>query len=478
MRPLGGQRTNVSVGVHVISFAMEFSRAPCPLPRPLSPRGEGSFSAKLCGMSINRRRFLAASLAACAAPLFAQQAPALLPPSKGRRVVVVGGGWGGLAAARHLRALAPELEVVLSERNPSFFSLPLSNPWLAGLVDEKLLAHDYRAAAWAYGYAFVQAEATAIDRDKRHVHTAQGAFDYDWLVLAVGIRHDYAAWFGDDARAIAHTRQHYFCAWTPGGELRALRAKLEGFKGGELVMTIPPPPYRCQPAPYERALVIGHLFKTRAVPGRLTLLDPNPPPQRFADVFEEQYKNQIEVVPHARIKSVDPFAKTIATEFDDVRFDDAILMPPQQAGDLVWQAGLIGRDAAGTPTGWAAQDPLHLHAAGDERVFLVGDLIDRASPLFGHYPKSGHLAARLGRIAAREIAARSRGATPDILLPESNCFVTTRLEPRESMRIGTHYRLRGDGMIVQTTKQDADFNPRGEDVDWAKEMFAELLAYQ
>lgn len=429
-------------------------------------------------MKTTRRNFLAAALAACAAPLFAQPAPALLPPSKGRRAVVVGGGWGGLSAARHLRALAPELEVVLLERNPSFFSMPLSNKWLAGLVDEKLLTHDYRAAAQAYGYAFLQAEATAIDRDTRRVHTAAGTLDYDWLVLAVGIRHDYAAWFGDDRRAAGEARQRFFCAYTPGGEFRALKAKLDAFKGGDLVMTIPPPPFRCQPAPYERALVIAHLFKTRAVPGRLTLLDPNPPPQRFADVFEEQYKDQVTVLPHARIKSVDPFAKTLSTEFDDLRFDDALLMPPQQAGELAWQAGLIGRDGQGKPTGWAAQDPLHLNAAGDERVFLVGDLIDRASPLFGHYPKSGHLAARLGRIAAQEIAARSRGQAPETLLPESSCFVTTRLSPQESLRIGTHYRIRGDGLIVQTTKQDADFNPRGEDVDWAKGMFRELFAYR
>ena len=426
-------------------------------------------------MSFTRRNFLAVALAAGAAPLFAQEPPALLPAAKGRRVVVVGGGWGGLSAARHLRALAPALEVVLLERNPSFFSMPLSNKWLAGLVDEKLLAHDYRAAAQAYGYAFVQAEVGAVDRERRRVHTAQGTLDYDWLVLAVGIRHDYAAWFGDDRRAIDEARARFACAWTPGGEFRALQARLDNFKGGDLVMTIPPPPYRCQLAPYERALVIAHLFKSRAVPGRLTLLDPNPPPQRFADVFEEQYKGQIQVVPHARVKSVDPFAKTIATEFDDIRFDEAILMPPQQAGDLAWQAGLIGRDAAGKPSGWAAQEPLHLHALGDERVFLVGDLIDRASPLFGHYPKSGHLAAHLGRIAAQEIAARARGVAPEALLPESRCFVTTRMEPQESLRVDTQYRVRGDGLIVQTTKQNFDPNPRGEDVEWAKGMFGELF---
>ena len=429
-------------------------------------------------MTFPRRRFLAAALAACAAPLFAQQAPALLPAARGRRVVVVGGGWGGLSAARHLRDLAPELELVLVEKNAAFFSMPLSNQWLDGRIDGALLTHDFAAAAKAYGYTFIRAEVSGIDRERRRIHTAGGTLDYDWLVLAAGIRHDYGAWLGDDARAIAHVREHFFCAWTPGGEFAALKVKLEGFGGGDLVMTIPPPPYRCQPAPYERALVIGRMIKRRGLRARLHVLDPGTLSPRFAEAFEDDYKDQITHYSHAKVKALDPFNKTIATEFDDLRFDDALLMPPQQAADLAWQAGLIGRDAEGKPTGWAAQDPIHLHAIGDDRVFLVGDMIDRASLLFGHYPKSGHLASRLGRIAAAEIAARSRGTAPEPELPESSCFVATRLEPQEVTRIDNQYRLRGDGLIVQTTRQHYDPNPRGEDVAWAKGMFGEMLAYK
>lgn len=41
------------------------------------------------------------------------------------------------------------------------------------------------------------------------------------------------------------------------------------------------------------------------------------------------------------------------------------LIPPQQAGDLVWQAGLVGRDSQGRPTGWADQDLVYLHARDD-----------------------------------------------------------------------------------------------------------------
>lgn len=424
---------------------------------------------------MNRRDFLVAA-AALAAPLVGLRAAELLPPSRGRRVVVIGGGWGGLTAARHLRELAPELEVVLLEKNASFWSCPLSNQWLANRVETRFLVHDYAAAAKAHGYVFIRSEASDIDRARRRVVTSLGTLDYDWLILASGIRYDFTAWYGDDRRAVAHTLENFPCAFIPGDEFFALRRKLDGFKGGDLLMTLPPMPYRCPPAPYERALMIDWLLRSRRIKGRLIVIDPNPNAAGFGRTFAEQHKERIVHVPQARIKSVDPFTKTVSTDFDDFRFDDAILMPPQQAGELAWKAGLIATDAAGRPTGWADADPVHLHARGDERVFLIGDLLGSVSPLFGHYPKSGHMANRLGRIAAREIAARARDAAPEQRLPESVCYVHTEVDPPELTRIDSHYRLRGDGLIAQTVSQARDPNPRGEDVAWAKTMFEEFLA--
>ncbi len=434
-------------------------------------------------MTFSRRNFLAASAALCAS-LSAHAAPLigvsqqLLPPAKNRRVVIVGGGWGGLSAARHLRDLAPELEVVLLEKNPSFWSLPLSNKWLTGLADDKYLAHDYQAAAGAYGYTFIQAEVSDIDRDRQRVVTHLGTLDYDWLILAVGIRYDYAAWYGDDRHAAEHSLKHYPCAYIPGGEQRALKAKLDNFKGGDLVMTLPPMPYRCPPSPYERACMIGSLLKSRKIKSRLIVLDPNSHVMGFGRIFSEQYPDQITYLPETRVKSIDPFNRTLQTEVDDFRFDDAILMAPQQAGDLAWKAGLITREDDGKPSGWADQHPVHLHAREDEKVFLIGDMIDKVSPLFGHYPKTGQMASRQGRIAAREIAARARGISAEKLLPDSTCYVFTRIEPLEMTRVESRYRFRGDGLIVQSVKQNHDPNPRGEDVQWARAMFGEFLAFR
>jgi NADPH-dependent 2,4-dienoyl-CoA reductase/sulfur reductase-like enzyme len=417
-----------------------------------------------------RRGFLAGALALAAGGALGQAA------GGGRqRVVIVGGGWGGLTAAARLRRMAPELDVTLVERDAGFRSLPLSNAWLVGRAPEVLPRRGHADLAGALGYACLRAEVTAIDRARRRVQAGPRALDYDWLILAPGIRYDYAPWLGDDARAIEAVRRLYPAGYA-AGELDALRRKLADFKGGDLLMTVPPGPSRCPPAPYERAVMIAWWLKTHRIAGRLLLVDAGGGMSRFNRVFAERYKDQVRHLTHAVVKAIDPFARTLSTEFDEIRFDDAIIIPPQGAADIVRQAGLLETGAAGTPGAWAAFDPLHLHAPGDERAFLVGDLLGRASPLFGAYPKSAHMAARQGRIAADGIIARTRGVPPAPTLPDSQCHVHTDVDPPEMMRIEAAYRRRGDGLIVQSLRQVEERQPRGEDEAWARGLYAEMLA--
>lgn len=399
----------------------------------------------------------------------------LLPATGARRVVIVGGGWGGLSTAARLRQLAPEFEVVLIDRQAIFWSFPQSNKWLVGLAEDATMSYEIVPAARRHGYTFIEGTVTGIDRAARRVLTAEGSLGYDWLVLSLGIRHDYTAWFGNEQAPAEAARRQFPSAFASGDEVRLLRKKLQDFRGGELVMTIPPMPYRCPPAPYERACTIGWWLKSRGIKGRLTVLDPNPAALGYDRVFRQHYREQIVYVPQATLKSVDPFARTLSTDFDTFRFDDAILMPPQQAGELAWQAGLIGRDATGKPSGWAAQDAVSLASLADDRVFLVGDMIDKVSPLFGHYPKSGHLANRLGHIAAAQITARAKGEAAVVQLPDSVCYVHTNVAPMEMLRLDAQYRLRGDGLVTQTIKQHYDPNPRGEDGEWLQAMYHDFL---
>jgi NADPH-dependent 2,4-dienoyl-CoA reductase/sulfur reductase-like enzyme len=375
-----------------------------------------------------------------------------------------------------LRSQAPEIEVVLIERAAKFRSLPLSNKWLVGQVDGERLTFDYRTAADHWGYCFVQAEVSAIARDKHLVMTNQGNFAYDWLILATGIREDFTAWFGDDQDSADFARTHYPSAYSRAEDLDTLKRKLDSFTRGILLMTLPPAPYRCPPAPYERALLIAGWLEAHQRPAKLLILDPNTPPLGFQQAFEEQYAKRIDYRSQTQIESLDPRRKEVHTEFDEFAFDDAILMPPQQASELVWQAGLVGRDTSGKPTGWAVADPLSLQSVTDERIFLVGDLLDRVSPLFGHYPKSGQMASRQGRIVAQHIAAQIRGKPIPMAFPDSLCHVATRFDPPESVQIETNYRLRGDGEIMQQSHTHHNAQPRGEDLAWLSARFEEFGA--
>jgi NADPH-dependent 2,4-dienoyl-CoA reductase/sulfur reductase-like enzyme len=424
---------------------------------------------------------VAASAKAGAQPLLRAPGQELMPPPRGKRVVVLGGGWGGLTAARYLRREAPDTEVVVLERNPVFWSCPMSNKWLIDVVDTTFLVHDYLTPARRYGYTFVQTEVTAVDRERRRVHTASGHIDYDFLVVAAGIRYNYEAWFGNDARAIDYTLRSFPSAYIPSVEHVTLKRKIRDFKGGTLVMTLPPPPHRCPPSPYERACLIAWHLKSNRIPGKIVILDPKPRiapiTLGFETAFRELYPDIITHVPNAAVKEVDPFARVVKTAAGDFRFDDAILMSPHQAGDLAWKADVIGRAPDGRPTGWADVHPTMLHAKTDDRVYVIGDAVGAVSPQFGHYPKSGHVANRHARIVAKYIATRLAGQEVKPSLPDNLCYMLVNGKPREAIAVQFDYTIRDDGVIVQKQIDDNDRREEllQEDFRWAKLMYEDFL---
>lgn len=444
-------------------------------------------------MSFKRRQFLSVAAALSAGSVLAQptqplpflinlQSSPLLPKTKAKRVVICGGGWGGISAAKHLRRNDPELEVVLLERNPVFFSCPMSNKWLVDVVDTQFLSFSYLEVAQKHGYHYIQTEVSAIERDQKRVITAQGWLDYDYLIIAAGIRYNYETWFGNDRKTAEYTRALFPAAYIPSAEHFRLKESIQNFKGGDLVMTLPPPPHRCPPSPYERACLIAGLFKQRGIKGKITILDPKPSPAPitggYQEVFENLYKDQITYVPKAQISEVDPYNKRIKTSAGDFRFDHSILMAPHQAGDMAWKAGVIGRNADGKPGDWAEVDPFFLNVKNDPDVYVIGDAVGVVSPLFRFYPKAGHVANAHGRIVAKYISEKVKGREPKYALPDNLCFMLVNTQPREAIAVRFLYWVNDKGQIVQD--QDDDNLRRSElvteDFQWFARMNEDMFA--
>ena len=424
----------------------------------------------------------AVSSSALAAPMIMTPQSRILPrEGKGPRIVICGGGWGGMTAARYLRELIPNSDVILLERNPTFWSGPMSNKWLIDIVNTDFINRDMLHPAIKYGYKLVQTEVTGFERDKKLVRTAHGLIEYDYLILSGGIRNDYEAWFGNDQRAIEYTRQHFPNAYIPNQEMLTLKSKVKNFKGGTLVMTLPPPPHRCPPSPYERACLIAWHIKKNKIPGKILILDPKPKIAPigvgYKQAFDELYPDIITHVPNARVQEVDPFNKRIKTAAGEFKFDDAILMPPHQAADMVWAADLIGKTPDGKPTGWADMDVRYFTAKTDNSVYFVGDLMGAISPQFGHYPKSAHVANFIGKIVAKNISHRVAGQEVTPLLPDNLCYMMVNGDPQEEISVKFEYEVDANGQVNQT-QIDMDVRTSDlvkEDFAWINGKFSDFL---
>ena len=442
---------------------------------------------------MNRRHFLltapTVALSAASLPATALAAPAaihsttqLLPRrGKGPRIVICGGGWGGMTAARYLRELIPDSDVILLERNPTFWSGPMSNKWLVDIVSTDFVNHDMFHAANKYGYTLVNTNVMGVERDKKIVRTAHGNVDYDYLILSGGIRNAYDAWFGDDIEAAEYTRTHFPNAYEPNAEMFSLKKKFKDFKGGTIVMNLPPPPHRCPPSPYERACLMAWHYKVNNIPAKIIILDPKPMVapigEGYRAAFRELYPDIITHVPNAHIKDVDPYNKHIKTAAGDFDFDHAVLMPPHQAADMVWHAGLIGTGADGKTTGWADIDPRFFTANEDEDVYVVGDAMGAVSEQFGHYPKSAHVANAVGKIVAKNIAERVEGKDVTPVLPDNLCYMMVNGNPQEEISVEFEYEVDPNGMVLQT---QIDMDVRTNDLvaldfAWIKGRFDDFL---
>jgi NADH:quinone reductase (non-electrogenic) len=111
------------------------------------------------------------------------------------RVVIVGGGFGGLYAARGL-ARAPVRVTIVDKHNYHLFR-PMLYQVATGLLSADEIAAPIRSILRKQKNVDVMMEeVVGVDTGNRIVRTRHGELDYDYLVLATGIKYNY---FGHDA---------------------------------------------------------------------------------------------------------------------------------------------------------------------------------------------------------------------------------------------------------------------------------------
>ena len=117
------------------------------------------------------------------------------------------------------------------------------------------------------------------------------------------------------------------------------------------------------------------------------------------------YKGIVEYRPNYVLTDVDAATLTAKFEFgDDVKADVLNVIPPQRAGAIAAQAGVITANNR-----WCEVDFLSFESIKVPKIHVLGDAIQIA-PLM---PKSGHMANQHAKVAAAAILNAFAGMPPN-----------------------------------------------------------------
>ncbi len=400
-----------------------------------------------------------------------------LADTKNPRVVVVGGGWSGLSVAKYTKIFAPTADVVLVEQRHEFISCPLSNLWLVDKVKLEYLTHDYLQAARKNNYTYFHATAIGLDKENQILKTSNGDIAYDYLVFAPGIDYDYSRWTKDIAFE-NKLRQEYPAGFIPGSEHMTLKNKIQNFKGGNFILTVPAGNYRCLPAPYERACIIADYFKQKKLKAKVILLDANNAitikEQGFKSAFEELYADYIEYVPNGVINKIDLDNKVVYTEFDEYEFEDAAFYPQVRGAKILEKVGLA-KDAKNKQE--AHINELTYEAIGAKNIYITGD----SRPM--GFSKSGNTSNTEGKYVASHIAQKiNKTAKIKWQSPVTSCFSAVSIEPQKAIYIYTEYAYDKDIVFSfantissEDWKKDGVVNAKSI-YDWADALYFDMFS--
>jgi sulfide:quinone oxidoreductase len=341
----------------------------------------------------------------------------------GKTVVILGGGVGGLVAANELRRrLSNNHRVCLVEKSarhafaPSFLWLMVGDREPAGI--SRNIQQLVRP-----GVELVQAEALAIDLDRRKVETSVGSLDYDYLIVALG-----AELVPKQVPGLAEGAETFY---TFEGSV-GLRDRLRDFSGGKVAIVIAGLPYKCPGAPPEAAMLIAHFFERRRLREKVEIhlftpeSQPMPVagPELGASVRQMLEGKGIVLHPLHKLARVDPEARLLYFQGQEaVTYDLLVAVPPHRGPLLAGEAGLANE------AGWVPVDRATL-TTKHENVYAVGDAT--TVPLPGRWksdvplmlPKAGVFAHAQAEVAARRIAGRIAGMEPrDVFCGDGYCML-------------------------------------------------------
>ncbi len=312
-----------------------------------------------------------------------------------RTALILGAGIGGIVLAESLRKLLPAQDrVLVIERQRTHVFTPSLLWHMTGDNNAAAFTRPISALT-AKGIELVTGEVTRIDPASRTVDVDGRSFTGDALIVALGA--DYAP------EAVPGLAESGHNLYTLEGA-QGIRAALDAFEGGRIVVLTAAPAYKCPAAPYEAAMLVASYCRKRRLQKETSVsvyaAEAAPMmvtgPVVGGQVVQMLQMKGVPYFPTHQVSKVEAgslhFASGATADFDLLLY-----VPPHRAPAVVKAAGLCAE------SGWIAVDR-DIMTTQFPDVYAIGDVTSIPLKMGRPLPKAGVFAHGQAEVVANNIA--------------------------------------------------------------------------
>ena len=334
---------------------------------------------------LDRRSFLKLGAAGAGTLLLLPESASAAPKVKtAARIVIAGAGAAGLTAAAQLAQRLEGAQITLVDARKAHFYQPGFTLVAGGIKPASYVVSSTRDYVPS-GVELIEEAVAEIDPEGRKVVTATGKpVSYDYLIVATGLRLDYAAIEGMDVEQIGnnglgsiyHSPEKAAATWQAMSKFAD--------SGGVGVFLRPGTEMKCAGAPLKYTFLTDDHLRRRGNRGKAEIIyNANNKVLFSVPIVHEKVRMLFEErdirMNYERTLAAIDLGKRIATFKTaegpvELQYDFINVIPPMRAADAVRNSPLPWQEGNWAADGWIEVDKHTLCHKRFDNVFAVGDV--------------------------------------------------------------------------------------------------------
>ena len=291
------------------------------------------------------------------------------------KIVIVGLGIGGATCLQYLNKISNFVDIIVIEKQNVYQTGPLSNLVIGNILQRKDICFKINKKKYK-NVKFIFENVKRIDVENKSVVFSKNLkVKFDFLILSPGIsyKNDILKGYNvSDKKNIPH-------CWDGESNITQFKKRLRDLENNsKIIITSPDYPYRCPPAPYERATLIANYQRKLNKKVKILILDSKNSFTKQENYFREwqiNFRDEIEWIPRSKGGKVIFYdqKKNLVKNSDGQIFkgDFIHIIPEQKAASIFFDSELLndGKD-------WCEINPISFEINRFKDIYAVGDSID------------------------------------------------------------------------------------------------------